>query len=78
MSSSPGKPDDEKPGSIVSAWARQYGLALEFLAYLAVFGYVGSRVDGHYGSNPWGMFGGLMLGLSAGLYRMIRDAKNIT
>lgn len=78
MSPSRGKPDGEKPGSILSAWTRQYGLALEFLAYLAVLGYVGSRIDARYGSNPWGLFIGLLLGLAAGLYRMIREAKNIT
>lgn len=78
MSTSRGNPDDEKPGPILSAWTRQYGLALEFLAYLAVLGFLGARIDARYGSDPWGLFIGLLLGLAAGLYRMIREAKNIT
>lgn len=42
---------------------------------LAVLGYVGYRLDLKYGWQPWGIFGGLMLALVAGVYRMIREGR---
>ena len=73
-------PDDEKPfgwAQMPAKWARQYVAVLEFLGYLAVLGYIGHWLDVNRGWQPWGTFGGLMLGMVAGLYRMIREANRM-
>ena len=69
--------NQRKRPEIPFRWARQYALVLEFLIYLAVLGYIGIKVDARYGSEPWGLFGGLMLGTAVGLYRMIREAQKM-
>lgn len=54
-----------------------YAIALEFLAYLGVLGYAGWWLEEHYGWQPWGLLGGLLLGLALGLYRMVRESKRM-
>jgi F0F1-type ATP synthase assembly protein I len=58
-------------------WVRQYAVVLEFLVALAVLGYAGWWLDERRGTNPWGLFGGLMAGTAYGLYRMIREANRL-
>lgn len=48
-------------------------LAIEFLAYLLVLGYVGHWLDERYGWDGKGLMGGLMLALVAWVYRVIRQ-----
>ena len=48
-----------------------------FLGSLAVLGYIGFRIDTKYGSTPWGLLGGLLLGLTYGVYRMIREGQRL-
>lgn len=76
------EPDDRRKrndnrGGIVTAWMRQYVLVLEFLATLAILGYIGHVVDQRYGLGPWGLLSGLLLGTAAGLYRMVREANKL-
>jgi F0F1-type ATP synthase assembly protein I len=54
-----------------------YALVLEFLAYLGVLGYIGWWLEQRYGWQPWGLLGGLLLGLAVGLYRMIRESRQV-
>jgi F0F1-type ATP synthase assembly protein I len=58
-------------------WFRMYAMVLEFLAYLAVFGYAGWWLDQRRGWEPWGVMSGLILGTSLGVYRMIRESKRL-
>ena len=58
-------------------WARSYVMVIEFLGYLAVLGYAGWWVDQRKGWSPWGLFGGLMLGMTFGLYRLVREANRL-
>ena len=77
--SSPDKRDGkqrERP-DMPFGWLRQYALVFEFLVYLALLGYIGFKADERYGSEPWGLFGGLLLALALGLYRMIREAQKM-
>lgn len=80
MSPSDSKPsgEDERPSNRYPlGWLRMYALVFEFLAYLGVLGGLGWWLEQRYGWEPWGLFGGLLLGLTIGLYRMIREAKRI-
>ncbi|MCG3127596.1 MAG: hypothetical protein CHACPFDD_02462 [Phycisphaerae bacterium] len=75
----PRKPGDDRreTGGIPVSWMRQYAVVLEFLVALGALGYLGWRMDETRGTTPWGLFGGLMVGLAYGLYRMIREAQRI-
>lgn len=53
-----------------------WSLVTEFLGYLLVLGYLGHRADQHYGWSGRGLFVGLMLGLTAWIYRVIRLTWN--
>ncbi len=59
------------------SWIRMYALVLEFLAYLAVCGYAGWWLDERRGWRPWGLLGGLIVGLTVGLYRLIREGQRL-
>lgn len=52
-------------------------LAFEFLGYLAVLGYIGWALDERYGWNGNGLFGGLMAGLAAWIYRVLRVSRDL-
>jgi F0F1-type ATP synthase assembly protein I len=77
--SSPGRDGgDRRDGpQLPLGWARQYVLVLEFLAYLAVLGYLGARADERWHCQPWGLLGGLLLATAVGVYRMIREASKL-
>lgn len=62
----PGNDDDA--GLAGLGWT----LAIEFLAYLLVLGYVGKWLDDRYGWGGKGLMGGVLLALSAWIYRVLR------
>lgn len=73
------KRDDEPRGplGINVEWARQYVVVLEFLGILAVGAGVGWWLDERYGWQPWGLLSGLLIGMAAGIYRMIRASASL-
>jgi len=75
----PPQPDDDSgpPGSVVGSWIRQGAQVFEFLASLGLLGFVGWKLDERYGLGPWGLLGGLLLGMCVGLYFMIRESKRL-
>lgn len=76
----PADRDDESGGRHDDS-LRQLGvgwtLTIEFLAYLALLGYGGHRLDGHYGWGGKGLAGGLMLALAAWIYRVLRLTRRM-
>ncbi len=50
------------------------GLGVELAAAVAGLTLVGFWIDRHYGSEPWGLLIGALLGMIGGMYNMIRDA----
>lgn len=53
------------------AYAKYSAIGIEF-AVAAIVGIVGgSYVDSYFGTNPWGVFLGSLLGLASGFYRLI-------
>jgi len=53
-------------------WMRYSGIGLELAGVVAVFTLIGYWIDSRYGSQPWGMIGGLILGFSGGLYNLVK------
>ena len=62
-------PDRRLPG-----WVRHSGMGLEFAAAVAGFALVGLWIDRRYGTAPWGLVVGLILGMAGGLYNLVRES----
>ncbi len=52
-------------------------LAIEFVAYLLVLGYAGRWLDQHYHWNGRGLLVGLLLGMVAWFYRVLRQTWHL-
>ncbi len=68
----------EKDARLIGSWIRQGTIVLEFLGCLGLCGYGGYWIDRRWGAAPWGLLGGLLVGMGAGLYLMIREAARWT
>lgn len=66
------KPSGERTSTGSPAWIRASGIGLEFAGAVAGFTLIGYFVDRHYESGPWGVLGGAVLGLTGGMYNMVR------
>jgi len=56
------------------AWIRYSGVGLELAgatAGLALFGY---WIDRRYGTAPWGLLGGVFIGIVGGLYNLVKES----
>ncbi|HWL94680.1 MAG TPA: AtpZ/AtpI family protein [Phycisphaerae bacterium] len=71
----PGKKDADS--RFLALGLRYSGIGFEFVVALLVFGYLGRLVDQKYGSDPWGLFVGLLLGMGLGLFIMIRQLNKL-
>jgi F0F1-type ATP synthase assembly protein I len=63
-------------------WVRYSGVGLELAGAMAGLALLGHWIDGRFGTAPWGIIGGVVIGLVGGLYNMVsesfqavRDAK---
>ncbi len=56
------------------SWVRHSGIGIELAAAVAGFVLVGVWVDRHYGTAPWGVVIGAILGLLGGMYNLIRKS----
>ncbi len=59
-------------------WVRHSGVGLELAGAVAGFTLAGYWIDRHYGTNPWGLVVGLVLGIVGGLYNFVREALQAT
>ncbi|HVZ20303.1 MAG TPA: AtpZ/AtpI family protein [Vicinamibacterales bacterium] len=55
-------------------WVRYSGVGLELAGAIAGFALIGYWVDGKFGTSPWGMLGGVVLGLVGGLYNLVKES----
>jgi F0F1-type ATP synthase assembly protein I len=63
----------EKPSSS-KGWTRLAGVGFELAAAVGGFTLVGYWWDRHFGTAPWGLLVGALLGLIGGMYNMIRQS----
>ncbi len=73
-SGSPGaNPGDESEDRRESRAAAKYaGVGLQFAVSVLLFLYLGQWLDRRYGTGPWGVLGGVLVGASAAFYSMYR------
>lgn len=69
--------DDRKGLPLVASWLRQATAVFEFLAAIGLGGFIGQRLDEREGTRPWGLLAGLLIGMGAGLYLMLRETKRL-
>jgi hypothetical protein len=62
------------PDSTEPQWGRFLGLGLQIAIGAGVGYFVGAWLDRKYAWNGYGALGGVMLGVTAGLYLLIKDA----
>ena len=81
MSDEPRSPRRQRPKNDdrngTREWSRLSQLVFEFLGYLAVLGYLGWLLDQRYNWNGSGLFTGLMIGMVAWIYRVLRVTRGL-
>ena len=55
-------------------WVRYSGVGLELAGATAGLALVGHWIDGRFATEPWGMLGGVVIGLVGGLYNLVRES----
>jgi ATP synthase protein I len=59
-------------------WVRHSGLGLQLAGGVAGFALIGYWIDRQYGSRPWGLIVGVVLGIVGGLYNLVKEALQAT
>ena len=55
-------------------WVRYSGVGLELAGATAGLALVGYWIDKRFGTSPWGILGGVVIGLVGGLYNLIKES----
>ena len=55
-------------------WVRYSGVGLELAGATAGLALLGFWIDGRYGTAPWGILGGVVIGLVGGLYNLVKES----
>jgi F0F1-type ATP synthase assembly protein I len=55
-------------------WVRHSGVGLELAGATAGLAFVGYWIDHRFGTQPWGILGGVIIGLAGGLYNLVRES----
>ena len=56
------------------SWVRSSGVGLEMAGALGGFAFIGYWIDHRFGTAPWGILGGVLIGLVGGLYNLVRES----
>src|SRR5580765_2789111 len=56
------------------AWIRYSGVGLELAGATAGLALVGYWIDSKFGTSPWGILGGVIIGIVGGLYNMVKES----
>jgi F0F1-type ATP synthase assembly protein I len=55
-------------------WIRYSGVGLELAGATAGLALVGYWIDGKFGTAPWGILGGVFIGIVGGLYNLVKQS----
>jgi F0F1-type ATP synthase assembly protein I len=74
----PDESPERKPGRADDVnWGHFLGVGLQMLVGALLGYFIGNWLDRRYGWEPWGVLIGVMLGVAAGMYLLIKDAIRI-
>jgi F0F1-type ATP synthase assembly protein I len=62
-------PEKRFPG-----WVKYSGVGLELAGAIAGLSLVGYWIDQKYGTSPWGILVGVLIGIVGGLYNLIKES----
>jgi F0F1-type ATP synthase assembly protein I len=62
-------PKEDRP-----SWLQLTSIGFELAAAVLGFSLLGWWVDRHFGTHPWGVLGGALLGLVGGMYNLVRES----
>ena len=55
-------------------WIRYSGIGLELAGATIGLALVGYWIDGKFGTSPWGLLSGVVIGIVGGLYNLVRES----
>jgi len=55
-------------------WVRYSGVGLELAGATAGLAFIGYWIDRRFGMQPWGILGGVVIGMVGGLYNLVRES----
>ena len=55
-------------------WVRYSSVGVELAGAIAGLAFIGYWIDGRFGTAPWGILGGVVIGLVGGLYNLVRES----
>ena len=55
-------------------WVRYSSVGLELAGATAGLAFIGYWIDRKFGTEPWGILGGVVIGLVGGLYNLVRES----
>jgi ATP synthase protein I len=55
-------------------WIRYSSIGLELAGVTAGLALLGYWIDRRYGTGPWGLIGGVIIGIVGGLYNLVRES----
>ncbi|NOX57955.1 MAG: AtpZ/AtpI family protein [Planctomycetes bacterium] len=53
------------------------GLGFEFVVIMGIFAYLGSMADARWQIEPWGLLAGCGVGLTTGIYFLVKEANKM-
>ena len=57
-----------------ASWIRYSGIGLELAGATAGLALVGYWIDRRFGTSPWGILGGVVIGIVGGLYNLVKES----
>lgn len=55
-------------------WVRYSGVGLELAGATAGLALLGYWIDRHFATSPWGILGGVVIGIVGGLYNLVKQS----
>jgi ATP synthase protein I len=61
-------------GERFPGWIRYSSIGLELAGVTAGLALLGYWIDHRFGTGPWGLIGGVIVGIVGGLYNLVRES----